>query len=484
MEEKASRRGGAEQGGLVCGIMRVVENLKSNAIPGPAVFLAAIFSIIAASVLMPVSSYPLVLGGIISLVTAGCLVLQPYWLWLLLLTFLPFSVEISNLLGHGTNLVFPTEACVPLVILAIFLRFLVRGKIQWAKSRLHFAILVYFSIQLLTLLVSPIPIVTVKAFVRTSSYLLCGYLLTNVVVERQEQAKTLFKFLMLSTSALVIYGFYTQFVEGVSIYQDIAHPFFLNHCIYAAWVCIPVAFLLPSLSQPIHGKGKVILLFGLLGMGVLLSFVRGAWLGVMGLVGYLWYRQRSTLNLKFILVLVLGGILGIILVFALDLSHLFVDRFTNLFDRRYVTNESRIDRWMAALSMWATHPILGVGLGCYPDLYPQYLFYVDTFEGAIRMGAHSIYFEIMAETGTLGIIAYAFIILCFFRETRRLLDLAGEDIRQRCIALGLEGIVVVYLIHGVVNNLGPSDKIDIAFWATLGIAVRLRFLRERELSGK
>ncbi|MCA9412210.1 MAG: O-antigen ligase family protein [Candidatus Omnitrophica bacterium] len=460
--------------------MRVVETVKSPSLPTPLIFGAAIVSVLAASVLMPVASYPMVLAGILGVVAVGCLVFQPYWLWILLLTFLPFSVEISDVLGHGTNLVFPTEACVPLVALAILVRFLVRGKIQWARSWLHTAILIYFTIQFLTLVVSPLPVVTLKAFIRTTSYLLCGYLLTNIVVERQEQAKTLLKFLVLSTSILVVYGFYTQFIEGVSIYQDIAHPFFLNHCIYAAWVCFPLAFLLPSLSQPIEGKGKIVLFFALLGLGVLLSFVRGAWLGILGLVAYLWYRQRSALNLKFILVLVLGGILGIILIFALDLSHLFVDRFVNLFDRRYVTNESRIDRWMAALSMWATHPILGVGLGCYPDLYPQYLFYVDTFEGAIRMGAHSIFFEIMAETGTLGILAYGFIIFNFFRETRRLLALAGDDIQQRCIALGLEGIVVVYLIHGVVNNLGPSDKIDIALWATLGLAVRLRYLREKE----
>jgi len=371
---------------------------------------------------------------------------------------------------------------VPLVALAILVRILVRGKIQWARSWLHAAILVYFGVQLLTFLVTPLPVVTLKAFIRTTSYLLCGYFLTNIVVERQEQAKTLFKFVLVSTSLLVVYGFYTQFIEGVSIYQDIAHPFFLNHCIYAAWVCFPLAFLLPSLSQPVQGKTKILLFFGLFALGVLLSFVRGSWLGILGLVVYLWYRQRSALNLKFILVLALGAIVGVILVFALDLSHLFVDRFVNLFDRRYVTNESRIDRWMAALSMWATHPILGVGLGCYPDLYPQYLFYVDTFESTIRMGAHSIYFEIMAEMGTLGILAYGAIILCFFRETRRLLELAGDNVQQKCIALGLEGIVVVYLIHGVVNNLGPSDKIDIALWATLGLAVRLRFLREKELA--
>ncbi|MCA9438890.1 MAG: hypothetical protein KC978_24105, partial [Candidatus Omnitrophica bacterium] len=255
-------------------MMSVVRNVQSPSLPTPMIFGAAIVSILAASVLMPVASYPVVLLGLIGVVTVGCLVFQPYWLWILLLTFLPFSVELSDLLGHGTNLVLPTEACVPLVAAAILVRFLVRGKIQWARSRLHTAILVYFGVQLLSLAVSPLPVVTLKALVRTSSYLLCGYLLTNIVVERQEQAKTLFKFVLVSTSVLVVYGFYTQFVEGVSIYQDIAHPFFLNHCIYAAWVCIPLAFLLPSLSQPISGKGRVILIFGLLGMGVLLSFVR------------------------------------------------------------------------------------------------------------------------------------------------------------------------------------------------------------------
>lgn len=462
--------------------MTVVESSKPLTYSPTTVWIAGGLSVLAAAVLMPVGSYPLVLAALLVLGTAGCLILRPDWLWLGLFALLPFSVEVFGFLGAGTNLVLPTEAAVPLVMGAILFRILVRGKLQWAPSRLHLAVFLYFFVQALTLLVSPLPVVTLKALIRTTSYVVCGYILTNLVVEKSDHATKLFKITLLSTSILVVYGFYTQFVEGVSIYQDIAHPFFLNHCIYAAWVCFPLAFLLPALSQPIRGKTKVVLLVGLLGLGVLLSFVRGAWLGVLTLILFLGYRQRSALNLKFMLVLIAGGVLGVVLVFALDLTHLFVDRFANLFDRRYVTNESRIDRWMAALSMWATHPILGVGLGCYPDLYPQYLFYVDTYEGSIRMGAHSIYFEIMAELGTLGILAYVFILACFFRETRRLLALAGEDVRQRCIALGLEGIVVVYLVHGVVNNLGPSDKIDIALWTTLALAVRLRFLRERELA--
>jgi hypothetical protein len=62
--------------------------------------------------------------------------------------------------------------------------------------------------------------------------------------------------------------------------------------------------------------------------------------------------------------------------------------------------------------------------------------------------------------------------------------LAGKNPQHLALALGLESMMVVYLIHGVVNNLGPSDKIDVAFWTTCGLAVSLRCWLEKEHIGQ
>jgi len=443
--------------------------------------VAAAVSILLAAVVMPLTSYTTVTVAVFGLTVSLVLVFRPKWLWTILLVCLPFSVEVRSALGAGTNLTVPTEALVPLVALTVVVTVLRRGELTWTLSPVHVAAALYLAVQWSSLLHSPLPMVTLKALVRTSSYFLCGYLLTQIAVRRPSDLKPFFILTIGATLVLAAYGFYTQFIEGVSIYQDIAHPFFANHCIYAAWICFPAAFALAACTQPIRYRGWISLFLAVLILAVLLSFVRGAWLGLIALVPYLVHRQRSMLNLRFVLVL---GVLILIAVGAvafLGLGDLFHDRWVNLFDRRYVTNDSRIDRWMAALGMWKSHPFFGVGIGCYPDLYPQFVYYLNAFERNIRMGAHSVYFEILAELGITGLAAYVLIIDCFFRETRRLFDLAGENPNLRAIAIGLEGAMVVYLVHGVVNNLGPSDKIDIAFWATIGLAISLRCHVEKSL---
>ena len=374
----------------------------------------------------------------------------------------------------------PTEALVLLVGIAVPLSVFRVGKLRWTLSPLHAAVGVYLILQWFSLFHTPLPMVTLKALVRTSSYLLCGYILTQIAVRRLDDLRGFFPLMMVSTSGLVVYGFYTQFIEGVSVYQNIAHPFFQNHCIYAAWLCFPLAFAMAALTQKIPNRGWIAMFLGLVGLAVLLSFVRGSWLGIIGLIGYLGYRHRSILNIRFVLLLSVLVITGVAIVFFLGLGQLFQDRWVNLFDRRYVTNDSRIDRWMAALSMWKSYPLFGAGLGCYPDLYPQFIYYLDAFERNIRMGAHSVFFEILAELGVTGFAAYLWVVGCFFRETRRMARLAGKDPQRLALALGLESMMVVYLIHGVVNNLGPSDKIDVAFWTTCGLAVSLRCWFEKE----
>jgi O-antigen ligase len=429
---------------------------------------------------MPVVSYAAVLFALFGLAAAGVLVFHPKLLWSILVLLLPFSVEIPNVLGAGTNLTVPTEALVLLVGIAVFLSVFRTGRLRWTLSPLHVAVGVFLILQWFSLSHSPLQMVTLKALIRTSSYVLCGYVLTQIAVRGQDDLRGFFPLMMASTSGLVVYGFHTQFIEGVSVYQNIAHPFFQNHCIYAAWLCFPLAFAMAALTQRIPNRGWIAMFLGLVGLAVLLSFVRGSWLGIIGLFGYLGYRHRSILNIRFVLALSVLVIAGIAIVFFLGLGHLFQDRWVNLFDRRYVTNDSRIDRWMAALAMWKSYPLFGAGLGCYPDLYPHFVYYLDAYERGIRMGAHSVFFEILAELGVTGFAAYLCVVGCFFRETRRMARLAGKNPQPLALALGLESMMVVYLIHGVVNNLGPSDKIDVAFWTTCGLAVSLRCWLEKE----
>ncbi len=71
----------------------------------------------------------------------------------------------------------------------------------------------------------------------------------------------------------------------------------------------------------------------------------------------------------------------------------------------------RLAHWIVGLHMFFDHPLLGVGIGNYPDAYPHY--FVTIFTDPLGH-AHNYYINIAAETGSIGLIAYLLFLLAIF----------------------------------------------------------------------
>jgi O-antigen ligase len=95
--------------------------------------------------------------------------------------------------------------------------------------------------------------------------------------------------------------------------------------------------------------------------------------------------------------------------------------FTQPSSQDYSTAE-RLAHWIAGLHMYFDHPILGVGIGNYPDAYPQY--FITIFRDPLGH-AHNYYINIAAETGTIGLIVYLLFLLAIFVA-------AGGVVRNIC----------------------------------------------------
>jgi O-antigen ligase len=72
----------------------------------------------------------------------------------------------------------------------------------------------------------------------------------------------------------------------------------------------------------------------------------------------------------------------------------------------------RLAHWIAGINMYLDHPILGVGIGNYPDAYPHYIV-TPIFSDPLGH-AHNYYINIAAETGTIGLIVYLLFLLATF----------------------------------------------------------------------
>ncbi len=79
----------------------------------------------------------------------------------------------------------------------------------------------------------------------------------------------------------------------------------------------------------------------------------------------------------------------------------------------------RLAHWIAGLHMYFDHPILGVGIGNYPDAYPPY--HIGIFLDPLGH-AHNYYINIAAEMGTIGLIVYLFFLFAIFFAGMRVLQ--------------------------------------------------------------
>ena len=108
----------------------------------------------------------------------------------------------------------------------------------------------------------------------------------------------------------------------------------------------------------------------------------------------------------------------------------------------------RVAHWQAAVSMAQDHPLFGVGLGSYAEVYDDYR--LINWENPLGH-AHNLYLNFLAETGVVGLVAYLGFWIVIFGVTWS----AGRhpDQNARAVSLGLLGSWTYIAVHSVFDNL-------------------------------
>jgi putative inorganic carbon (HCO3(-)) transporter len=213
--------------------------------------------------------------------------------------------------------------------------------------------------------------------------------------------------------------------------------------------------------------------------GVYVSFSRGAWLGTAaaGIALVLALPRRWWLGLA---LAALAGAAGLglgqagLLPGAIAARLADVTEFVAVTDVRgaSITTENfaiieRLAHWQAAEAMAQDHPWLGVGLGNYAAAYPRYS--LINWPNALGH-AHMIYLNVLAETGGIGLAAYAALWLGVVALTLRAIGRARGV--ERGLALGLLGAWAHLSVHQIVDNLYVNN-IHLTLAALLGLLLSL-----------
>lgn len=179
-----------------------------------------------------------------------------------------------------------------------------------------------------------------------------------------------------------------------------------------------------------------------LGLGVILTFSRGGFLGLVAMAAVLiWKMGRKNRAFTVAAFVIITGI------FLVAMPVGYSSRITTIFDSSADStgsSEERKELLERAAGIAANHLVVGVGIGNFP-IYSLH-----------ERRAHNSYLEIAAELGVVGLIAYLIMIFAPLRSLRRI---ERDTIRQQAddpyderarityyLGAAVQGSLIVYII--------------------------------------
>ena len=233
---------------------------------------------------------------------------------------------------------------------------------------------------------------------------------------------------------------------------------------------LPTAF-----AMWISGKGMSrkysFVAFACLGMCLILTWSRGAWLGFLfAFVAFLliWHRRSMWL-------LVVGVLSVPFLPFILPET--IITRFTSIGNLADTSTSYRVSIWRAAVHMIEDFLFTGIGIGegAWREIYPDYT--LPGIEAAPH--SHNLFFQITLETGIFGILFFFIILFLLMKisftvfaklSKADLAELEPNYSRNRKLAIAgpLCGLFAV-LIQGLTDNSWYNYRVYLMLWLMIGL---------------
>jgi O-antigen ligase len=297
---------------------------------------------------------------------------------------------------------------------------------------------------------------------------------------------TLLGVLFLAASAEALYGVY-QFVTATGPAHFALGPFirafghFGQPNPFAGYLAsvVPLALVMIFVSPSRRYRVFAFVCAGIIGTAILMSFSRGAWLGLsVALIVMLlsWRPSAARALALFAAVGLILAILGATNLMPPILAERLgpVAEYFGVFDVRGVrpTPENfalieRLAHWQAGWEMFLENPVLGVGAGNYPVRYLDYSLpgWPDSLGHA-----HNYYLNMAAEAGVAAGLALVWVLGSIMATARAAFRRSAGF--SRGLALGLLGATVVFAVHSFFDNL-LVNSMAIQIGVFLGLAMML-----------
>lgn len=332
-------------------------------------------------------------------------------------------------------------------------------------------------------------------------FMLASFIIAVNFFTSRGRLRTMANFLAIYGLALAMFALIQYFTWNGKFYWvrpniSSASPFgsFVNHNNFAGYmemlIPIPVALIT---TRAVRSEVKLFYAFSatLMGVALVASLSRGGMIALAAEMTFIavWSSKArgrdavyggATSRNRFALLKKAGAVGAISVAILAGIIWIgpdqIVGRIANSGDKGETFYASRGWIWKDTLSMIASNPILGVGLGAYETAYPIY----SHSDGTLRVEfAHNDYLQILADGGILGgVIAVAFLVM-FTRAFSR--GLNAPDPLVRGIALGGGAGIFALLVHSMMDfNLQIPSNALLFLFLSAAVASAASFAQSAE----
>jgi O-antigen ligase len=415
---------------------------------------------------------------------------NPYPVFFLLLSALPFSFEYSFSPSLGTDL--PDEPLM-LLVSGLFLAYWIcHPEIVNRKKLSHPLLLILFITVLwsaCTAIFSTYPALSVKYLLAKTWYIGAFVLAPLIIFREKKQIKNAALMLaggLVFVSAIALVRHYRFGFRFANI-NDALYPFFRNHVNYSAMLVCSVPLLLAFYTgtKKTTGKNIVIALLVVVLAAMFFSYSRGAWLAfVAGLASYWLIRNKLLVAAYITIVLVVTASLFWLrqndnyLKYANDFkTTIFHENFSEHLIATYklkdVSTAERFYRWVAGVRMIKDNAITGYGPNTFYNNYKAYT--VPAFKTWVsdnddHSTVHNYFLLTAIEQGLPGLIFLLVLFGAILYYAQKIYHRA-KNLFYKTAAMTCGVITVMIMVVNFLSDLVETDKIGSFFFMCIAALV-------------
>lgn len=311
----------------------------------------------------------------------------------------------------------------------------------------------------------------IATWIRYASYVVLVYAVAAVATDPLRRRVMLW-ILAITGSITVGHGFWqylnpTTYIGMQGLDTSVATRVFAtfdNPNFYAEFLVIVFAVTL-ALVFAERGVLRYLAAFLLVAqaMALLLTYTRGSWLAlVLGLaIGVLMIDGRLiwpfALGGAALIPFVPGVLARVLSIFSLEGTASF-----------------RLILWRVAGDAIATRPVFGVGMGRFYDAFAQAVLSNPELNiGYLFYGAHQSYFQLAAETGVIGGVAFAWMVFEACRMGGFYNRRMGADMHDRLTNAALTAGLIAFAVNALTSNAFQHPRGAVFFFVLAGLQAGL-----------